>query len=191
MSELFARITYLVFLCLLYYIGTILTLLVSSLSNVSIEFKYLLPIFSLVFLDYCIRIFTPMMFSFDLIDRNYTSSELTLNFEISFHGKYVVRFAFTSISGIPDSNVKMIWFDPAKREETTITVPETFILDIGPNNPVQHFKVVYEFRGPPKPRFKIAFLLGELHVFRPRVAFDLGGKPNPNSYWLIWKTRRN
>jgi len=174
MNEIFARLLFAAALFGLYLVGIKLSLIIKSDFMLNIEFKYILPIMTIVFLDYWIRAFSHYFCMLDLCYKSVNTSSLRLDFRFHYHGKKTIQFNMGPVENISGFDPVLIFENPLNNQSTNYPVPEKFSINVGANLPVFDFTILGTFRKEQKPSFRC--FKHEWYIYRPVVFYEFGNR---------------
>lgn len=131
MIEFLVRLLYVCFLVALYFVGLVLSPPQNVAHASSIDFKLLLPLVSLVFLEFFVRKFSPFFHSVLIENKQFDSRAFCLQFSLFHRGTGPCRYTFGGLSWVQCAilTLRCRFSDGEERE---YSVPERFATVLTP-----------------------------------------------------------
>lgn len=183
MREFIVRLFYALFLLVIYYIGSKISPFLKEAINRDVDLELILPLTSIVFLDYWIRALSHFFFRLDLRHKIIGKSSIKLGFKFSYYGRRSLRFNMGPIQNLRSINPVLLWDDPITGDQKEYPVPEKFKIDIAENLPVIEFTMICNFKKKPEPI--LSLFRYAIYCYRPIINFKFGEKPKSKSYLLF------
>lgn len=155
MNEFIARSTFVFVIIAVYFIGLFLSTHLQSTYNITLELKYILPIISLAYFDYWMRLFSRSFYKFHLLDTVLNNKHLKCFMSFNPYTTLVKNFKIVSINGFRGISPIIEWTNPATKRITKFYLPEDFSVNLDSCNGIVDFSLIAKFRIAPKPIFHI------------------------------------
>jgi len=175
MIEFIIRIGFIIIILLFYWLGELLT----EKIDWGVEFKNILPAFSLVFWNYYFNLFARYLFEFKIINKIIVPKngnkidEVRAEIKLSYKGNENVNFGIVAIS------VKKIDTFSIKKEKgqrnlkydkQNYETPENFNCSIGKDNPVLTIGYVFN---KPLTTTKLTFLKYKIYFLKMKIDYTI------------------
>jgi hypothetical protein len=191
MIELIIRFLYIVIIFLFYLIGDTLTTVLNDALRISIDFKYILPIFSLAFFDYYLKKFSHLFYRLEIDSKIFKEKifELTVNLIFSYSGLRDAVFKINSIENIVGIDPILIHKNYKTGIEQEYNIPERFSCVVNKNEPYCDLSIKCTFRR--YPSAKINFLGYHIYFFLMRIKYSLDRANKVKRIYFIKSVKYN
>ena len=181
MKELFVRISFLVIVIVFHYLGNLIT----EKTGCSIEFKYLLPVFVTVFLEYyinCFELFKLKILDIQPLNTGKRIHTLKTEIRLSSSGKKEIRFRIKGVTICRNEIDPFILCDSKKKilEESEFTVRK--------DTPVS-ITLKCEFRCEAIPKMKI--FNHNIYIYSQNIKYETNGSSKTKRNFVLIIIKKN
>jgi len=171
MYEFIVRSLFVIIIVLLYFIGLFISDYLYKKYQFKFELKYILPIISLAYIEYWVRIFSSNFYKFTLVDSVLNDNSITLFLFFHSNSKYVKQFKILSIRGFKGIIPTISYRNSETDEFITLSMPELFSANPVLSHGIIKFSLNCRFRRYPKAFFHFRNL--QLFLFKIIIYFNL------------------
>lgn len=185
MNEFLTRSSFVLIMIAVYFIGLMLSNYIKTRYNVTLELKYILPIVSLAYFDYWVRLFSSHFYKFKLLDT--VINEKNIKFFLSFtsYSKYQGNFRILSVEGFKGILPTISYENPVTKKTEKFSPPEHFSVNSDSCNGILDFSLICKFRRAPKPLLCIRHT--RFFFFKVVVRFCFGNTSKKKTLFAIKK----
>lgn len=186
-KEILLRMTFFFAICVLYYLGIIITTYIKTNYHLLIDLKILMPIFGLVFMDFFFRRTNHLLVSLTNFEYRFNDN-LALEYDFFYHGSSPICIEFVKLKGINGLHFDLIYEKSMANENGTV-IPEDFTTSLSGTDKKLSLNFSYSLRENPKPIFIIPII--RWSVYYIRLQLSVNDKKTINSRRLIIRKRLN
>lgn len=124
MREFLVRLLYFGVILCLYFVGQWLSAPNSGTVSTSIDLKILLPLFSIVFLEYWVRSFSSIFYRWKLVDHRYERDTLLLDFRLLHKSQDPCYYEYVGLSGVACERLTLSYRKGASTDVHCCPVPQ-------------------------------------------------------------------
>lgn len=167
-KELNIRLLYFVFVISLYFCGVYASKFIENEFGIEIELKILLPILSIVLMDWFFRLTTYHLLH--ICNKGSMINEsLKLEWDFYYSGTHNVLLEFKKTKGFECQAISMSFVEFGGDERISVFPPENFQYLLKPESPKININLKFEFQDLPKPiaifkSKKIYYIRNTFHV---------------------------
>ena len=183
MNEFLVRSVFVLLIIIFYISGEFISNYLLQKHKIALELKYILPIVSLAYFEYWLRLFASCFFKFNLLKHVFNRSNLKLFLCIKNNSKFSGKFKITSIEGFKGIQPSITYENPKTKINEKSSLPENFDINLQENSNDYHFTLVCKFRVLPKPFFKIANL--KFYFFKIKIKYNLNNVSKKKTFTII------
>jgi len=190
-SELLVRLIYFAFAVGLCLVGASLSNAVKTHFGFDPELKILLPLFSLVFFDLYLRLFSRALTTVRLNHIIPSGSCTSLSYTVKYHGKVPVTVGFKelTIDGKRPSQLELTYDLLVAGQHNRVVVPENLLLPLSTVNCILNLEFSSGFSPMPTPTFSSQLLGRELTLRRASLTLTVDGR-SATWRWLRLRVQR-